>query len=755
VHIDLDYYRILSVPIRASSQQIAQAYQDRLRQQSRREYSENAIAARSQLLHQAYTILSDSEKRSQYDTHFFAPTKTEPVEELLEIELDSIVIPEDSLPVNPYIEIKPELLIGALIILYELAEYEIIINLATDYLSTQNTSLQSEKSGVATTQTDNLASDTTSEIANETEPRQDIVLCLALAYQELSREQWRRGEFEKAARSGQTGLDWLQQEANHFLALQREMITEFNSLKPYRVLELLEPNPPNSPSRLRGLELLKEMLCQRQGMEGSFDPSGLNSDQFLCFIQQVRTYLTLQEQKEVFLAETERGSNPGSLVAAHALIAEGYAYKKPSSILQAQNIFKKLNNINNYHWERAICALLLGKTAEAQREIEHSLETNTLELIKKRSLDAPDLLPGLCFYGEQWLQQKVLSQFPNLKSHQITLEEYFDDSHVQAELDRISPITPTNNQTVTTKDTASVATKTKEQTKRPKLLSWWGNKKRSAPTPTRTVPPTEKVPSRSLPLDAAVAAASASRNGTPINTVTSSSVPTNNKLKPQKRKAAANTKKNIRRKKNPKNSSSHLKSRLLLLTSVCFGIGVLAFIFTKSQLESSPEVAQSVTPSPNIEPTPVTSEVESPEVIPEVTAEATATELNPELARAVIQEWLDSKAAALGEKRQIERLDSILTGSLLTLWRDRSTNYQQNNIYRQFEHTLDIESVTVDAENTDIATVEAKVTEIAQHYRSGQIDLSQSYNDNLLVRYELVRQNDSWLIKNSEVLQTL
>ena len=748
MHIDLDYYRILSVPIGASSQQIAQAYQDRLRQQSRREYSEYAIAARSQLLQQAYTILSDSEKRSQYDTHFFAPTKTEPVEELLEIELDSIVIPEDSLPVNPYIEIKPELLIGALIILHELAEYEIIINLATDYLSAETTPLQSEKSGVATTQ-----SDTTSESATKTEPRQDVILCLALAYQELSREQWRKGEFEKAATSVQTGLDLLQQQANHFLALQREMITEFNSLKPYRVLELLEPNPPNSPSRLRGLELLKEMLCQRQGMEGSFDPSGLNSDQFLCFIQQVRTYLTLQEQKEVFLAETERGSNPGSLVAAHALIAEGYAYKKPSSILQAQNIFKKLNNINNYHWERAICALLLGKTAEAQREIEHSLETNTLDLIKKRSLDAPDLLPGLCFYGEQWLQQKVLSQFPNLKSHQITLEEYFDDSHVQAELDRISPVTPTNNQTVSTEDTTSVTTKTKEQTKRPKLLSWWGNKKRSAPTPTRTVPPIERVPSKSLPLDAAVAAASASRNGTPINTVTSSSVPTNNKLKSQKRKAAANTKKNIRRQKNPKNSSRHLKSRLLLLASVCFGIGILAFIFTKSQLESSPEVAQSVTPSPNIEPTPVTPEVESPEVIPEVTA--APTELNPELAREVIQEWLDSKAAALGEKRQIDRLDSILTGSLLTQWRDRSTSYQQNNIYRQFEHTLDIESVTIDAENPDIATVEAKVTEIAQHYRSGQIDLSQSYNDNLLVRYELVRQNDSWLIKNSEVLQTL
>ena len=284
-------------------------------------------------------------------------------------------------------------------------------------------------------------------------------------------------------------------------------------------------------------------------------------------------------------------------------------------------------------------------------------------------------------------------------------------------------------------------------------MSWWNNKK-AAPTPTHSTPPIEKISSKSLPLNVAVAAASSSRNGTSIATV-SSSVPTNNKLKPRRKIV---TKKN-RSNKGTKNASSkkHLRNLVLLAGLIC-GIGTLAFIFTKDRLESSP-VAQSVTPSLDIEPTPVTPdippEVATPEVIPEATAEVTTQELNPELARMVIQKWLDSKAAALGEERQIEQLDSILTGSLLAQWRDRSNSYRQSNIYRQFEHTLDIESVTIDAENTDLATIEAKVTEIARHYRNGQLDLSQSYNDNLRVRYELVRQNDSWLIKNSEVLQTL
>lgn len=749
MQIDLDYYRILSVPIGANSEEIAIAYEDRLRQQSRREYSLGAIAARSKLLQQAYTILSDSETRSLYDTAL--------EEKPLEIELDSIEILENFTPISPYIEIEPELLIGALIILYELAEYEIIVNLATDYLATDAVSWQKQ------TQIDN-SSGTTSPLVNKTEQEQDIIFCLALAYQELSREQWRKGEFEKAATLGKTGLDLLQQEAVHFLALQREMTKEFNFLKHYRVLELLEQNPPNSPLRAKGLKLFKEMLRQRQGMEGANDPSGLNSDQFLCFIQQVRTYLTLQEQKEIFLAETERGSKPGSLVAAHALIAEGYAYKKPSSILQAQNIFKKLNNINNHHWERAICALLLGRTAQAQTEIEHSQETSTLELIRKRSLGAPDLLPGICFYGEQWLQQKVLSQFPNLKSHKITLEEYFDDPHVQAELDRISPVISSSDRysEIAADKITPPPTVAPKQTKPPKRLSWWNNKK-ATPSPNGSTP-LKEIPSRYLPLDVAVAAASSSFDKTSIATASSSSVPTNNKLKPRRKKVVTK-KKNLRSKKGNKNASSKRLRNIVLLASLICGIGVLAFNFTRNRLESSPEVAQSVTPSPDIEPTPVTPEVipeevtpeaATPEVIPEATAKVTTTEeLNPELAREVVQKWLDSKAAALGEKHQIEQLDSILTGSLLTQWRDRSTLYQQSNIYRQFEHTLDIESVTIDGENPDLATVEAKVTEIAQHYRGGQIDLAQSYNDNLRVRYQLVRQNDSWLIQNSEVLETL
>lgn len=40
VQIPLDYYRILSVPVTATEEQLQQAYRDRLQQKPRREYGE-------------------------------------------------------------------------------------------------------------------------------------------------------------------------------------------------------------------------------------------------------------------------------------------------------------------------------------------------------------------------------------------------------------------------------------------------------------------------------------------------------------------------------------------------------------------------------------------------------------------------------------------------------------------------------------------------------------------------------------------
>jgi curved DNA-binding protein CbpA len=815
VRITLDYYRILNVSIKADLDRLNQAYQDRLQQQPRREYSSNAIANRQKIIEQAYSILSDPDKRAEYDHNFFDPEKSEKSESLANQNpnsesdlLERAAIAKKAIAIDPYIEIEPELLVGTLMILHELAEYEVVLRLGNEYLQEleQAQSYQSFSSSVSKTTTQ------TSVIA---EQKPDILLCLALSYLDLSREQWQREEFENAAISGNLGIKLLQQENSLFLRLQKEIEAELNLLKPYRILELLEQNPPGSSLRVRGLQLLQEMLQQREGIEGkNNDISGLKSDQFLHFIQQIRTYLTLQEQKELFLAETRRGSHPGSCLAAYALIAEGYTQKKPSSILQAQKILQNLSQSKqssnsqssnsqsysakklqgqNTHWERAMCALLLGQTVESQAIIQQSEDTKTLNLIQQYSSESPDLLPGLCFYGQQWLQKKVLAQFKDLQSSQISLGDYYNDPAVQLFIENISPITDRDRYQDRHQDRQSVASQpasaenaeqitnaNEETNKSHSMFPWWSQKKATNQT---TSFQTASYKTNYSPVKTAttssnfVSVGSQSRESSPtlpnqyqsskVTGTTTNSVNTPAVSFPIERDRVAFTQ-SPQTKRQKKSASRKYWKNGLFLVGLIGGIGTLGFVLTQWRLETSSKksiVFESVTPSANSSSnqsdSSATAKTATPaDVKPKTTAKATVKPstievFNQALAQKLVQKWLDSKAAALGQKYQANQLDSILTGSLLAQWRDTAKYYQQNNIYRQFEHQVNIRSYKVNPQNSNRATVETEVNEVAQHYQKGQIDRSQSYSDRLIVRYELVRQKDRWLIESSKVVQSL
>ena len=70
MHIPLDYYRVLGLPIQATAEQLNHAHRDRTLQLPRREFSEWAIAARRQLIDEAHAVLSDPTQRQTYDASF-------------------------------------------------------------------------------------------------------------------------------------------------------------------------------------------------------------------------------------------------------------------------------------------------------------------------------------------------------------------------------------------------------------------------------------------------------------------------------------------------------------------------------------------------------------------------------------------------------------------------------------------------------------------------------------------------------------
>lgn len=793
MHITLDYYRILSVPIKATSEQIDKAFADRTQQQPRQEYSDFAIKSRQKLLQQAHQVLADESQRAAYDAKFFTAidngngnieaipeSDLEPQTETESPQVQLSTSPEElTTPITPSIEISPELFAGALLIYYELAEYELILQLGVDYL---NNTIYANVANSS----ENTTAEVKSEIAIKYPGKEDVILSVVLSYLELSREQWRRKNYENAAISGQMGINLLESE-QLFPTLKAEIEMDVHKLKPYRILELLAKSQSNSPERLKGLQLLQEMIRQRQGIEGKgHDYSGLTVEEFLHFIQQLRGYMTVKEQQKLFVAEAKRGSGVAGFLAVYALIARGYTNQQPQLILEAQQLLQPLSKTQDISWEQSVCYLLLGQTKHAIAIIEKSSESKIVNAIKQNSQGSPDLLPGICFYGEKWLQEDVISQFWDLKKHPMTLDEYFSNSQVQEYLEQLSPMVSPAIVAVTDKSTVTKATVAKEKMQSRRKFFSWGKPKQSAKKVKRqaatdfgagsqvgnnaSIATLERSPKKNLGATTTAAFKteqsdlSQRRNGSYAYTANQSKYPHQQPTSPPR--SSYNS------------SQSRYKSPLwliflkggILLIGLVFSLGALGFFITKQTINrNSPEIAATTPESDptnlaETSPNPETAKIETKE-----TTDSSVSQLQPEnkpeqsarpifddvSAQKVIQKWLDSKSAALGKSYQLEQLNSILASDLLTKWTNTARYYQQTNIYRDYQHKLKINSVVFEPKKPNVATVEAEVQEIAQHYQAGKLNSSQSYNDNLLVRYQLIKQGDSWLIKSSEVLKTL
>jgi hypothetical protein len=814
VRIPLDYYRILSVPVKANLAQLEQAYNDRLLQQPRREYSEDAVAARQQLIQYSYQVLSSPEQRASYDAQFLLNMKPLATPEFLEnsegsikptasvetetaTELETKVEQKEAVtlvaempeeistiaPANPTIDIAANQIVGALLILHELGEYEIVLSLGIDDFNRREAK---QRSLMAEPE---LSLDTTQE---------DLILLLTLAYMELGREQWHRREYENAARSGQLGIDLLQQK-NLFPHLQSELEQDLAKLRPYRVLELISQNPTNSAARTEGFALLQSMLIQRQGIEGKGeDRSGLNFDQFLCFVQQLRSYLTSIEQQQLFDNDSQSKSAIANYLAVYALLGRGFGLKQPELVLRAQRKLDYLSEKQDVSWEQSIAALLLGHTEKAIHKLRNSPDASQLEQVEQHALGNTDILPGLCFYGEQWLLQDVVAQFSDLATTELTLKEYFADPQVQTYLEELT--LPTMEQMVDNPALVQLPVVSdslaNKETGNSKIMSLW-RKIFSSDKPKTKVAVTQVHSLGSLAKAQEGSSRISQQKGSSTATIERSSNVTDTSLSGLKfplesvkaqnhqskksrsrkplslplepkqtravpasvvRQARGQTKRKATGNRRKKRSSQTIWQGWLFVASLVLGVGTLSYLGAKLILSPPSQKAQDRQeelaialhqPSVKIPPQKVQAEVAKPKPKPKPVAPLS------EQSHQAIQSWLTSKSAAFGKEHQIDSLNSILAEPLLTTWRDRAQTYQQDNTYREYRHKITMRSAKIDPQAQNQATVEAEVKETAKHYQSGQLDQAQSYDDNLLVRYQLIRQGEKWLIQQTEVLKTL
>ena len=227
----------------------------------------------------------------------------------------------------------------------------------------------------------------------------------------------------------------LLQEALSFSSGWRSLTSRPSSSRPcklsYRALDLLSRISVISRP-IWGLALLNQLVSERGGLEGEGADGGsglLAQNDFETFFQQIRRFLTVQEQIDLFGSWYEQGSEEAGCLVVFALTAAGFTRRKPELLEQAreQLVLLKTPDLDPMPLHGCI-DLLLGDVAEA------ALRFGSLrDELKAWFADHPgDELAAQCDYCRVWLERDVLPGYRDVEATGVDLDAWFADRDVQA-----------------------------------------------------------------------------------------------------------------------------------------------------------------------------------------------------------------------------------------------------------------------------------------------------------------------------------
>jgi hypothetical protein len=453
VRIPLDYYQILGVP-ETNLSELEQAYQDRLHQLPRQGYSDAAIESRKKLISFAYQVLNDPEQRAVYESAQTPQTSSTGSAKTI---VASSVAPS-SFRQSPDLEIAPEHFLGGLLILFEQGKYEEISSICMSYIGNNGRSSNSGSLHPLAAVEQNITSIAPSIAkisrlvsgGNILPLKPDIVLTMVFSLLEMGEQEWKQAEYEVAGSHLEAARKILIQE-DLFPHIQGQIERRLGRLRPYRISYLVSLPLDRNEQRLQGIQFLEELLeiaCKSE-LECQ-ERFGLNGERTVQFIHETLPHLTAGEQSNLFshVAQDSHHLESTALnvmqlaciyLHAHALTAQGFAYRNPQLIYRAQQIFiHRLGLRLNVTIEQAICALLLGQLETANRLLNSISESAALVVIRQQSQGFSTLIRGLCWYVESWLKGEVFPCFRDLSSNDPTLETYFNNPDVQNFADQLA-----------------------------------------------------------------------------------------------------------------------------------------------------------------------------------------------------------------------------------------------------------------------------------------------------------------------------
>ena len=384
--LPLDHFRLLGVSPATDAQTVLRTLQLRLDRAPDQGYTDETLRARADLLRASADLLSDAERRSGY-------------------EADLTALADAPEALMPALEIPSSREVAGLLLLLEAGQPLDVLTLASRCLQPpQAPALGSSREA-------------------------DLTLLAGEAALAAAEDHRLERHYEMAARTLQQGLQLLQR-MGQLPEVRDRIQTELEALAPFRVLDLLSRDPSASRERDEGLSLLEQLVQRRGGLEGSAD-DGFAPEDFQTFFKQIRTFLTVQEQIDLFDRWADQGSGAADFLASIALTTSGFAQRKPERIAAAR---ERLLASGREGVEPLLAnlELLLGDVDGALKRFDRGAGG---ELAAWAARQSDDPLGRLCAWCRDWLSRDVLPGYRDLEADP-DLEAYFSDRDVMTWVER-------------------------------------------------------------------------------------------------------------------------------------------------------------------------------------------------------------------------------------------------------------------------------------------------------------------------------
>lgn len=390
MELPIDHFRLLGVSPTTDVQTVLRTLQQRLDRIPDQGFTLETLEVRNTLLRQSADLLSDPERRSAYESQLTA-------------------LCQSGQPLQAGLELGSNQELGGLLLLHEAGQHLEVFELVHRALQPpQAPALGSGREA-------------------------DLCLLAALSCLAGADDLRRNRRFESAALLLGQGQQLLQRMGQQ--PQQRQAISEaLLALRPFRVLDLLSRDLGAVEARSEGLRLLDELVDERGGLEGQRDPH-MDTVEFQAFFRQIRAYLTVQEQIDLFSRWSSAPGHQGGsadFLATTALTASGFAQRKPERIATARSRLLASGQADIQPL-LACLHLLLGQVDEAESAFAQG---SSPEIRSWAQRAGEDPLAQLCAYCRDWLARDVLPGYRDLDAD-ADLEAYFADRDVQAYLDQL------------------------------------------------------------------------------------------------------------------------------------------------------------------------------------------------------------------------------------------------------------------------------------------------------------------------------